>query len=183
MATSEIKLTRNQIKEIVGEDLRKVKVFENIISVVSTIINANLGSFIRTSDQTVAVADTAYAVEYDTVEESNNIEVVSNSQLTVGRTGTYLIDYSLSLALNIGTFYSWIRVNGVDVDNTGIKHVAVANGEQVVLQQNLRYNLAIDDYIEIMYASSITSNVINYDAATAFSPASPASRVTIRQIT
>jgi len=42
---AEIQLTRNQIKEIVGEDLRKVKVFEALIN--SAIVQDNVKSGLR----------------------------------------------------------------------------------------------------------------------------------------
>jgi len=147
------------------------------------------GRFERTTDQTIASANTAYVVNFDTTEISNGVErVVGNtSRLQVNQSGLYQIDVSAQIDIgggffNSGTMYMWIRKNGVDVADSarrqGINSTSPAN----TLSFTFTISLDENDYVEIAYAGDDTELLFDASAATSFAPSTAAVKVGITQV-
>ena len=113
---------------------------------------------------------------------SNNVSVVSNSQITFANAGLYNIQFSLQL-LNYTTSEDnvtmWFRKNGVDIPNTaGIVTVPSKHGGGAgtgIVSWNLVVDLNAGQYIELMMTSDSGNTVVaTYPPGTApVHPASP----------
>jgi hypothetical protein len=142
-------------------------------------------SYTSTTDQTLAAADTAYPVEFDTTEVESGISLVSNSQLTVSQSGLYLITVSYQVTSSnssSSTFYAWMAKNGTDVARSRLDFTVKANGDTKVVSASYQISLAAGDYIELMWAGDTVNLTLDEIPATAFAPEAPSAIVTMTQI-
>jgi len=140
------------------------------------------GGFYSTSTQTAALADTAYAVTFNTTEIAFGVSINSSSRVTPDNGGLFLLDYSIHLHETSGgshDVFSWVRINGADVSYSGVHTQIEGNGTETSTGNRHILRLARGDYVEVMWATSSTAIEISGDAASAFAPACPSARVTI----
>lgn len=118
-----------------------------------------VGAFSDRTTQTIT-QNTSGSLTFNTTDITDGVTLgisPNNSRMTVTRTGTYNIQFSVQIALSSGangTAYLWLAKNGVNetysntgvyMQNTNDKHVAAWNFVQ---------NLIAGDYIELfMYAN------------------------------
>ena len=144
------------------------------------------GVFSRTTDYSLASANTAYAIQFDTTRISNGVVIGSpTSRIVVPESGLY--DVSVTLQYSSGNssakdIYSWIRKNGTDVSQSSRIVSLSGSGTYSPVLVSEAISLAANDYIEIMFASTSTNVTLNAVASTAFAPGSPAANLVIEQI-
>lgn len=144
------------------------------------------GAFVRTTDVTPAVANTAYAITFDTTSVSNGVTIgTPASRIVVSNSGLYTFSVSFQLTStnsSIKNVYLWFRKNGVDVPNSTIIR-SLESGTAVGVQtRSMFFSLAANDYIEVMWASDDVNVLLDARAATAFAPSAPAVLLTVDQI-
>lgn len=148
------------------------------------------GSWLDLSDQT-ASADTATAMEFDTVVTESGITVVDLSKVTFSRKARYNLQFSAQL-VNTGndesTVSIWLKKNNGNVadSNTDItvpkKH---AGGDgKLVAAWNFFLDLEAGDYVELMWSSTSADTSIQYIAArnTPTRPATPSIILTVNEV-
>jgi len=141
--------------------------------------------FSDTTDQTLTTADTGYPVTFNTTDVSNGLNIVSNSQTTTSYAGLFLINFSLQITSSNSssvTSYAWLRKNGVDVPNSRYDFTIKANGDTKVLSGSFQISLLATEYVEIIWAGSSSSMMLDNIAVTSFAPAAPSAKVSITQI-
>ena len=144
------------------------------------------GEFTKTSDQTPALTNTAYALTFDNTETAEGVSIGSPaSRIVVAQSGLYQvlctaqISSSNTSAKNV---WLWLRKNGNNVaDSARIVTININNG-YVPMTMSEVISLAANDYIEIMFAVSDTAITVDNVAATAFAPAAPAVVLAVTQI-
>ena len=149
--------------------------------------NNEFRQIILAADVTFASADTAQVITYDDPTYADGITRGSpTSRLVFSEAGKYLLAftaqiYSTSAATK--TFYFWPRINGVDADS-GSSMVASlhANSATSVVSRSTIFSLSANDYLEVACACSSTAATLEGFAATAFSPATPSTTLTITRI-
>lgn len=142
----------------------------------SAAITGYYGSFYSTLNQTAAAANTPYAMTFNNTDSSNQIAVVSNSRITFKNRGIYNVQFSVQVRQTSGsphTIWIWLRKNGVNVPNTTGQTVIQGSKAELVPAWNYIVSVLGGDYVELMWAVEDTSTRLAYDAATAFSPATP----------
>ena len=144
------------------------------------------GVFSRTTDYSPALANTAYAVQFDTTRISNGVVIGSpTSRIVVPESGLYDVSVTLQYSSSNSSnkdIYSWIRKNGTDVANSArIVTININNGYVPVSLAEV-LSLAASDYIEIMFAADNTNVTIDNVASTAFAPAAPAVVLAVSQV-
>ena len=100
----------------------------------------------------------------------------------VEEAGYYQISFSAQISSTSGSsvkFYLWPRVNGVDVPGATMINTLHNNGASVVTGRTTAFSFNAGDYIEAMWAVDSTNGFLEAAAATAFSPAAPASTISI----
>ena len=145
------------------------------------------GRFARTTDFTFAASNTPYALDYDTTEITNGATLgTGDSVITVDQSGFYQVDINLQADAGGGGFssailYTWIRVNGVDLDNSTRRQGILGSAPSSTFSYTLAVSLAADDELEIMVASSSTNLVLDSASATSFAPATASALVSVTQ--
>lgn len=130
------------------------------------------GAFQDTTDQTAASTTAAYAVTLNTTDFSKGISVVSNSQITFETGGIYNIQFSLQFAnedTQIQDVDVWFRKNGTDIAGSNSKF-SVPNSHggtdgHLIAALNFYVQVAANDYVQIMWATSSTLVTIEHLAA------------------
>lgn len=140
------------------------------------------GAFQDSTDQVAASTTAAYAVTYDTTDYSNGITLSNSSRLNVTNPGVYNIQFSVQFAngdTQIQDVDVWFRKNGTDVAGSNSKF-SVPNSHggtdgHLIAALNFFIELAANDYIQIMWATSSTLVTIEHLPAqtTPTRPATP----------
>jgi hypothetical protein len=144
------------------------------------------GEFTKTSDQSPAVINTAYALTFDNTEISGGISIGSPaSRIVVVQSGLYQFDATIQISSSSSsakTVWLWFRKNGTDVANSArLVTIDINNGYTAVSLAEF-FSLAANDRIEIMFAADNTAITVDNVAATAFAPAAPAVVLAVTQV-
>ncbi len=133
-----------------------------------------------TTDQSAASTTTAYAVTFNTTDYSLGTSLSNSSRLNVSYSGLYNLQFSLQFAndnVAIQDVDVWFRKNGTDVASSNSKF-SVPNSHggtdgHLIAALNFYLELAKNDYVEIMWATTSTDVTIEH-LATQTSPTRPA---------
>ena len=148
------------------------------------------GAWVDLSDQT-ASADTATAMEFDTVVTESGITIVDLSKVTFSRKARYNLQFSAQL-VNTGndesTVSIWLKKNNGNVadSNTDItvpkKHAG--DDGKVVAAWNFFLDLEAGDYVELMWSTNAATTSIQHIAArtTPTRPATPSIILTVNEV-
>jgi hypothetical protein len=144
------------------------------------------GEFTKTSNQSPAVINTAYALTFDNSDISEGISIGSPaSRIVVVQSGLYQFDATVQISSSSSsakTVWLWFRKNGTDVANSArLVTININNGYTAVSMSEF-FSLAANDRIEIMFAANDTAITVDNVAATAFAPAAPAVVLAVSQI-
>lgn len=144
------------------------------------------GEFTKTSDQSPAVVDTAYALTFDNTEIAEGISIGSpTSRIVVSQSGLYQFDATIQISSsnsNAKTVWLWLRKNGADIANSARLVTININNGYTAMSMVEFFSLAAGDYIEIMFAADDTAITVDNVAATAFAPAAPAIVLAVSQV-
>lgn len=135
------------------------------------------GWFYDTTDQTAAVANTAYAMTFNNSGETQDVRIgTPTSRIYVDRQGIYNIQFSAQLLNTAGGAHRawiWLRINGTDVPDSATVMRLEGNNTELVAAWNFVSRLDPGDYFELMWEVSDTALSLFADAATAVHPAIP----------
>ena len=140
----------------------------------------------KTSDQTPAVIDTAYAVTFDSVQIGNGVVIgTPASRIVVPQSGLYRFVATIQLTSGNSSAKNvrfWWRKNGVDVPNTTRIVTSSLNNGYTPIAITAPISLAANQYVELMFAADNISVTIDNVAATAYAPAAPAVVLEVTQV-
>jgi hypothetical protein len=144
------------------------------------------GEFTKTTDQTPAAINTAYALTFDNTEIANGVAIgTPASRIVAPESGLYQFDVTIQVTsgnTSAKNVWLWFRKNGTDVANSArIVTININNGYVPVSLAEF-FSLAASDYIEIMFAADNTNVTIDNVASTAFAPAAPAIVLAVSQV-
>ena len=135
---------------------------------------------------TAAVANTAYAITYDTPAMSSGISLgTPASRIVFEEGGTYLLAFSAQITSTSAStvdFRFWPRVNGSDMPGSTIHANLHQNNASFVVSRSAVFQMAAGDYIEVMWATDSTHGFLQAAAATAYAPAAPSTSLSITRI-
>lgn len=154
---------------------------------VQIILEDGHASFYRTTDVTAAAINTAYAITYDAPTGNVGIDrdATDNSKIVFDEAGEYLVMFSAQIASSSSStvkFYFWPRLNGTDATNNTIIYSLHQNDATVVVSRSAKFDVSAGDYLQVMWAVDSTSGSLDASAATAFSPAAPATTLHITRM-
>lgn len=143
------------------------------------------GVFSKTTDQTPAAVNTAYALTFDSAQISNGVAIGSpTSRIVVPQSGLYQFDVTLQITSSSSsakTVWVWFRKNGTDIANSARLVTTDINGGYIPIALAETVSLAANGYVEVMFASDSTSVTVDTVASTAFAPAAPAAVLQVTQ--
>jgi len=136
------------------------------------------GSFYLTTQQTIPVINTAYAIPFNNTADANQVAIgTTTSHIVTSVAGYYNFQFSLQLAKTGGSnvgIWIWPRVNGVDIAESNTKlQLTGSSSSESVAAWNFVLPMNAGDYFELMWAADDTRAIIKAEAANAFSPAIP----------
>ena len=141
------------------------------------------GSFYDTTDQTAALANTAYAMTFNSTDITNGVYIGSpTSRIYVDTHNVYNIQFSTQFVNTAGgahTAWIWLRKNGTDVANTATALRLQGNNFETVAAWNFLLEMNSGDYFELMWEVSDTAIELYHDAASAIHPAIPSIILTV----
>jgi hypothetical protein len=146
-------------------------------------------SYYSTVDQgPQASANTVQPFTFNNNDWETGIFIQNNSQVTMQNSGKYNIAFSSQLhqTTSSGTINIWLNKNGSPVANTNTKLAIASNNPYLVAAWNFFVNANSNDYYEIMWSSTSTHTVIEYDAEQTINgnvhPAIPSIILTVNQV-
>ena len=144
------------------------------------------GQFLKTTDQTPAAVNTAYAITFDSSPIANGVSIGSPaSRIVVSESGLYnfAATYQLtSTSSSTKNIWLWFRVNGTDVPDSSILATLSSNNEYKSVARSDFFTLDANQYVELMWASDSTAVTLDAVASTAFAPGSPALILAVTQV-
>ena len=143
-----------------------------------SVISFPNGSFYLTTQQTIPVINTAYAIPFNNTAISNQVSIGdATSHIVTSVAGYYNFQFSLQLAKTGGSnmgIWVWPRVNGVDIAESNTKlQLTGSSSSESVAAWNFVLPMNAGDYFQLMWAADDTRAIIKAEAANAFSPAIP----------
>lgn len=139
-----------------------------VLTTGNIIYTPRYGAFYSNVDQTNPVANTAMAMTFNNTTTANGVSVVSNSRLTIAKTGVYNIQFSAQLSKTgggTGVADIWLAKDGTPVDWTNTS-IPVTSGSPEVAAWNFVENVTVaNTYFEIMWSSPDTLITLNASAA------------------
>jgi hypothetical protein len=144
------------------------------------------GAFSDTTLQTAASINTAYAMTFNTTDNSNGVSIGSpSSRLVVDNQGVYNVQFSAQLDQISGAtanVYIWLRKNGTNVPNSASTVALQGTSARLVAAWNFVIQLEATHYVELMWATDTTNARILAASATSVWPAIPSVICTVTQV-
>ena len=144
------------------------------------------GSFYDTTTQTAAVANTAYAMTFNSTAESDGVYIGSpTSRIYVNQDGVYNIQFSVQIdksSGSTGNVYLWLDLNGTAVANSGGTVAVQGTAARSVPAWNYVISLNAGQYIRIMWSTDDTGIRLLHNTAVSPCPAIPSVILTVTQV-
>lgn len=144
------------------------------------------GSFVKTTDQTPAVINTAYALTWDSALIANGFSIGgTTSQIIADNAGLYSVTATVQIGSGNSSekdIWVWFRKNGTDIANSARIVTSRISGGYTAISATVEVSMVANDYIEVMFAADDTAITIDAVAATAFAPAAAAATISIAQV-
>ena len=166
--------------------------FNRLVNTVNTIVSTDDGGkfiymprglFYSTTNQTAAVVNTGYPVEFENTYIGNGISVagVDNTRITVSADGMYNFQVTMQTKhtnSSDAAVITWINKSGTAVPYGGQVQTVKGNATRA-LYWNFSIDMLADDYIEMYWATDDTTLSLYTEAATALHPGIPSTIVAV----
>jgi hypothetical protein len=154
-----------------------------------SVASSYYGSFFDEVDQT-GTTNSIQAMCFRTTDFANGISIngSNKTQIAIANAGKYNIAFSAQLhqTNSSGIINIWLAKNGTAVENSNTKVAITANNPYYVAAWNFFVDAEANDYYEIMWSSTSSNTVIEYEAAVGsgatLHPAIPSIILTVNQI-
>jgi hypothetical protein len=154
----------------------------NFTSVIPSLFN--VGAFYDSTTQSGSANTSGSFRLNGNYNVNDGITITNNSQINIGRAGTYNIQISIQIVEGSGSanIFIWLKKNGSNVPNTGFSATLPSN-QKLLTSFNL-WDVASSnsDYYEIAYQSTSNNTTYVANAATGNIPAIPSIIVTVNQV-
>ena len=164
--------------------------FNRLTASINTLLSTdNGGKFLympsallySTTDQTAAVVNTGYPVEFENTYLARGVSIVSDTRITVSADGVYNFQVTLQTDHAGGsdsTITTWINKNGTDVPYGGQQQTVKGNSIHAVFW-NFSIDLTVGQYIEMYWATDDTSLTLDTQPAASPHPGIPSAIVAV----
>ena len=142
------------------------------------------GLFFSTTDQPIAVINTAQVVSFENtyLSEAITINGGSNSQITATYSGIYNFQFVAQAASGSASsknVYVWIRRNGTDIGYSARHLVLQGSNDSTDIAWSFSIDLQAGQYIEMMWSSDDIDTRLDTEAAAAPHPGEPSAVITV----
>ena len=144
------------------------------------------GAFYDTTTQTAAAINTAYPMTFNHTSLVDGVTIgTPTSRIYVHSPAIYNFQFSAQLIKTTGSagnVYIWPRVNGVDVPESSTKVTLSGSNAASVASWNFMFQMAANDYFELIWSTDDTNCKILNNTAVAPSPGIPSIILTVSQV-
>jgi hypothetical protein len=177
---------RNRLIELFSNNVYEKGQDVGIYAPAKLIYTGFYGQFKKTTSVSPAAANTAYAITFDTTEESNGVSIgTPASRIVVTEAGIYNFSAHFTVLSNNSsakTTYFWFRKNGTNVSASTFLSTSDINGGHMASGRDDFFSLVAGDYIELMWAADSTNLELHASPATAFAPSGPSCLLSVMQV-
>jgi hypothetical protein len=177
---------RNRLIELFSNNVYEKGLDVGIYAPAKLIYEGFYGQFKKTTSVSPAATNTAYAITFDTTEESNGVSIGSPaSRIVVTEDGIYNFSAHYTILSNNSsakTTYFWFRKNGTNVPLSAFLTTSDINGGHMASGREDFFSLVAGDYIELMWAADSTNLELHASAATGFAPSGPSCMLSVMQV-
>ena len=150
--------------------------------------SGSYAEFYDTSQQTVALINTAYPVTWNgtDVADGVSLNVSDTSKMEFTYSGVYHIDMSATIhstSASSKDVWIWPRIDGVDVADSSSMVISLdANNHRQTINRSGLFSLTSGQYVQWMWATNDLDLDLHGTSASAFGPAVPSATVTVAQV-
>jgi hypothetical protein len=166
--------------------------FNRLIGTIDTLLGTDDGGkflymphglFYSTVDQTAALVNTGYPVEFENTYIGSGVSIAGadNTQITVTADGVYNFQVTLQtdhVGGSDSTITTWINKNGTDVPYGGQQQTVKGNSVHAVYW-NFSIDVEAGQYIEMYWATDDTNLSLDTQTATSLHPGIPSTIVAV----
>lgn len=149
-------------------------------------IGLDYGSFDSTTDQPLALANTATPITLSNTLLAHGVSIgTPASRIVAAQSGFYQVDGSyqiISSNASAKTVYFWISKNGTDVPDTTRAYTLKTNGDTRPVSTTYHLSLLVGDYIEMKWAATDTAVILDAVTGLAFAPDVPSVLLSVTQL-
>jgi hypothetical protein len=169
--------------------------FNRVSDVLNAITGVNGGQYIdcpnglffSTTDQPIAVINTAQPIDFPIEYLNNAVRVNSgtDSRIYVDVGGVYNFQFSgqlLSGSASAKQVYIWISRNGTDIGYSTHQYTVSGSGNHLNISWNFDIDLDAGEYIEMQWASDDIDMKLEAAVATALHPGMPSAVMAVNFI-
>jgi hypothetical protein len=169
--------------------------FNRVSEVLNAITGVNGGQYIdcpnglffSTTDQPIAVINTAQPIDFPIEYLNNAVRVNSgtDSRIYVDVGGVYNFQFSgqlLSGSASAKQVYIWISRNGTDIGYSTHQYTVSGSGNHLNISWNFDIDLDAGEYIEMQWASNDIDMKLEAAVATALHPGMPSAVMAVNFI-
>jgi hypothetical protein len=169
--------------------------FNRVSDVLNAITGVNGGQYIdcpnglffSTTDQPIAVINTAQPIDFPIEYLNNAVRVNSgtDSRIYVDVGGVYNFQFSgqlLSGSASAKQVYIWISRNGTDIGYSTHQYTVSGSGNHLNISWNFDIDLDDGEYIEMQWASDDIDMKLEAAVATALHPGMPSAVIAVNFI-
>jgi hypothetical protein len=177
---------RNRLIELFSNNVYEKGQNVGIYAPAKLIYEGFYGQFKKTTSVSPAAANMAYAITFDTTENSKSVSIGSPaSRIVVAEDGVYNFSSHFTILSNNSsakTTWFWFRKNGTNVPASAILVTDNINGGHAASGIDHFFSLVAGDYIELMWAADSTNLELHASPATAFAPSGPSCLLSVMQV-
>lgn len=164
--------------------------FNRLVNSLNTLLSTEDGGrflympralFYSTTNQTAALVDTGYPVEFENTYIGNGVSIVNDTRITVSADGMYNFQVTMQVKkANAATarILTWINKNGTDV-TYGSQENSIKGNDDTALHWNFSIDLTAGQYIEIYWATDDVDLTLLTTAPAAPHPGIPSTVVSV----
>ena len=129
--------------------------------------------FFSTSSQTLAAANTGYAITFNQTYLGNDVSIANDSEITTGINGVYNFQFSGQLTstnASAKNVYIWLNRNGSDITYSTHAYTISGSGTEMAIIWDFSIDMQEDSYIEIHWAADDTNVTLTSSGASSPHP-------------
>lgn len=147
-------------------------------------VEAPNGKFFSTTDQTATSPNTAYALEFENtyLGEAISVEGTPKTRITPTYSGVYNFELSIEITSTNASSKElsfWVRRDGVDIATSARQHVIAGSGGVDDFEYSFTLDVQAGQYVELMWATTDITVVLDAQPAVSPRPAIPSTLVTV----
>ncbi len=147
---------------------------------------ADYGMFYDTTTQTAALANTAYAITFNTTAHARGTRRgTTTSQIYCNNAGLYNFAFSIQFDKTLGgdaLSHVWGRLNTTDIAQSASEIRIKGNDAEIFASANFFVEMSNGDYFQLMWETASTDVQLLAKAAAAPVPAIPSVILTVNQV-